>query len=151
MPSIFETVQHMRLQVSTISPSDDTSKGYASNKPMCDTARLANHGSQLCTVVLSTRPENSTSAQLFMGLEAPAETPPLEVTRQAVNPLSIAVYRVESRIAHAVIPLDQVWEVRPFLHEPVAVHSHIPVSKEVATQYQRFVSAIQQSFLIHKS
>ena len=91
--------------------------------PTCDAGPPSGHGLQLCTVVLSTHPENSSSTQLFMGAEAPADTAPLDCTQPCRSTLTIAVYQADSRIAHAVVPLDQVWEVRrSFLLPPPIAH-----------------------------
>ena len=65
-----------------------------------------------CTTVISTQPGNSASTQLFMGAEAPADAPCLHVSA-ASSSLTVAVYQSDARIAHAIIPLEQVWEV-PF-------------------------------------
>lgn len=114
-----ETVKHMKLQVSTVAPSDEASVtagqgGCIDINPLCDVGAPSSHGMQLCTVVLSTRPENSRSVQLYLGGDAPLDTPTLDChAKNSSGSLNIAVYQSDTRIAHAIIPLDQVWEVRP--------------------------------------
>jgi hypothetical protein len=108
-PPFMETVKHMRLQVSSIAQSTDEEPGCFELNPTCDYGNR--QGAQMCTVVLSTGPEKSTSVQLLMGGEAPADAGSLDYTKQDLGSLTIAVYQLDSRIAHAIIPLDQVWEV----------------------------------------
>jgi hypothetical protein len=112
MPEPFmETVKHMRLQVSSVTPSDEAIGGCCDINPTCDGGGPSVHRLQSCTVVISNRPENSTSVQLFMGGDAPPDAPALDCSKGNLGSLSIAVYQIDTRIAHAVIPLDQVWEV----------------------------------------
>ena len=99
-----EVHRYLRLQVFTVSPTDDLPYTCfeTGTGPM-----------QMCTAVISTSPQNSASVQLFMGGEAPADAPCIECPKdsRAEGSLTVAVYQSDARIAHAIIPLSEVWEV----------------------------------------
>lgn len=99
-----EVLRYLRLQVFTVSPTDDLPYTCfeTGTGPM-----------KLCTAVISTSPQNSASVELFMGGEAPAEGPFIECPNDPkdAESLTVAVYQSDSRIAHAIIPLSEVWEV----------------------------------------
>ena len=112
-PTIMESVKRLKLQVSSVAQSEDAAVGCLDFAAQCDPGYGARAGSnQLCTVVLSTGPEKSSSVQLFMGGEAPADAGGLDCIKQDLGSLTIAVYQLDTRIAHAIIPLEQVWDVR---------------------------------------
>lgn len=120
-----EVLRHLRLQVFTVSPTDDLPYTCfeTGTGPM-----------QKCTAVISTSPQNSASVELFMGGEAPAQAPFIECPKDAPDSISltVAVYQNDARIAHAIIPLSEVWEVCiPFLlHQYFVLKlDHLPVSK----------------------
>jgi hypothetical protein len=100
-----EVLCYLRLQVFTVSPTDDLP--YTCFET--GTGKM-----QMCTAVISTSPSNSASVQLFMGGEAPAEAPFIECPKDMneAGSLTVAVYQHDARIAHAIIPLSEVWEVR---------------------------------------
>lgn len=91
----------IRLQVFTVSPTDE---------PAFTCFETGGPAPVPCTTVISTEPDNSASTQLFMGGEAPRDAPALNVTSSSAA-LTVAVYQNDARIAHAIIPLEQVWEV----------------------------------------
>jgi hypothetical protein len=109
LPSFMHVVKYLRLQVSSIASPEQAQGCYEG---------AGQSGLSLCTVVLSTQPENSTSVQLLMGTEAPADAPILEASKEACGSLTVAVYQQDTRVAHAVIPLEQVWQVWPQLRSP---------------------------------
>lgn len=96
-----EVLRGMQLQVITVSPTDE---------PAYTCFETGGPAPVPCTTVISTQPDNSASTQLFMGGEAPADAPCLPVSAASAS-LTVAVYQSDARIAHAIIPLDQVWEV----------------------------------------
>jgi hypothetical protein len=54
-----------------------------------------------------------------MGGEAPADAPHIECppdTSDGAISLTVAVYQADARIAHAIIPLAEVWQVWPCIH-----------------------------------
>lgn len=99
-----EVLRYLRLQVFTVSPTDDLPYTCfeTGTGPM-----------QMCTAVISTSPQNSASVQLFMGGEAPTDAPCIECPKDAKTEgsLTVAVYQSDARIAHAIIPLSEVWQV----------------------------------------
>lgn len=98
---VTELKRGMRLQVFTVSPTDE---------PAYTCFETGGPTPVPCTTVISTQPDNSASTQLFMGGEAPADAPALDVSTSSSG-LTVAVYQSDTRIAHAIVPLDQVWEV----------------------------------------
>lgn len=91
----------IRLQVFTVSPTDE---------PAFTCFETGGPAPVPCTTVISTEPDNSASTHLFMGGEAPGDAPALHVAASSAA-LTVAVYQSDARIAHAIIPLEQVWEV----------------------------------------
>jgi hypothetical protein len=102
-PSFMHVVKYLRMQVSSIATPEQAQGVFDGT---------GHSGLSLCTVVLSTQPENSTSVQLLMGSDAPPDAPILEASKEASGSLTVAVYQQDARIAHAIIPLEQVWQAR---------------------------------------
>jgi hypothetical protein len=98
---VMEVVRYMRLQVFTVSPTEE--QPYT-----CFETGAA--PIQMCTAVISTAPENTASVELIMGGEAPSDAPYVECNKDSTS-LTVALYQSDTRIAHAIIPLDQVWQV----------------------------------------
>ena len=123
LPQFMETVKHMRLQVHSVMPAGEDVRGSVESKHVGHSLQLGRgRRKDVCTVVLSTAADKSCSTQLIMGSQVPQHAEDLTCTKQDLTALTIAVYQADTRIAHAIIPLEQVWQVRTSL--PVCVHKY---------------------------
>lgn len=113
LPQFMETVKHMRLQVHSVMPAEDV-RGSLDSKNVGHSLHMGRgRRRDVCTVVLSTAADKSCSTQLIMGSQVPQHAEDLTCSKQDLSALTIAVYQADTRIAHAIIPLDQVWQVLP--------------------------------------
>lgn len=135
--SQMEVIRNLRLQVFTMSPTDDLP--YTCFE-------IGTGPMQMCTAVISTSPQNSASVQLFMGGEAPSDAPYIECPKDAkdAGSLTVAVYQSDARIAHAIIPLSEVWEVRLSFYsicQPIAVLVVLPMYRTPWCRFTVFTCA----------